>query len=81
MGKFGVAQCPMVLVGNKLDLVEDGTRKAEVTQADVERFVQGNAELLGTICSALPHYEVSAKTGKNLDTAISRLIDLVIDNQ
>lgn len=76
MQSNGIAKCPMVLVGNKCDLVNE----IEVTQDDVRRFVTSNAQILDSLCAAFPYFEVSAKTGKNIDVAFTRLIDLVIEN-
>lgn len=62
---------PIVLVGNKLDLIDEVSRVVEVKM--IEEFVKMHA-LSG-------HVEVSSKTGENVDIPFRLLVERMLDRE
>ena len=65
--KNGLAHIPVVIVGNKIDLVED-------------RIISVGDGLKLSNSYQAPHFETSAKTGTNVDEMFSRIARDVYDH-
>lgn len=71
-----VPDAPYVLVGTKLDLREAGLPDPSTGESDP--VTPEKAEEMRKQIKALKYIEVSAKTGKNLQSLFSQAVDIVL---
>jgi small GTP-binding protein len=57
--------CALIIVGNKSDLADE---RSSGTAADIKRYADGNS---------IPYFEISAKTGNNVDAAFFGLVKVM----
>ena len=62
----------VVLVGNKLDLTEEGENKREVTRQEAEEWARKNG--------VLEYIETSAKSGEGVEKAFGRVAERIYEN-
>lgn len=66
------ARIPVLLLGNKCDLLEDGSAEAAVRSEEVEHFVREN--------HFYAHFLCSAKTGINVKESCTHLVAKIHSN-
>ncbi len=67
---------PIILLGNKIDLVQSGEQEASVTEDEIKSKVEMLSLRTG---NKISFYYTSAKTGENIELAFNRMIEFFID--
>ncbi len=68
---------PIILLGNKIDLVQSGERKPAVSEDEIAQKIR-DIELKTQ--GPVSFYLTSAKTGENIETAFNRMIDYFVEH-
>ena len=68
---------PIVLVGNKKDLVD----QIAVSKNDVKEFLSKIKERPDIYNQEIPYFETSALTGDNIDRAINELVSMILEKE
>lgn len=67
---------PIILLGNKIDLIQSGETKPAVTEQEMEQKLE---EIRLRTSSPVTFYMTSAKTGENIGRAFNRMIEFFIE--
>jgi Ras-related protein Rab-5C len=59
-----------MLIGNKLDIIEDGTHTRAISKEDIDVFCDNYG---------LKYFETSAKTGFNVKQSFKNLVETIFD--
>ncbi|RMG25559.1 MAG: GTP-binding protein [Methanobacteriota archaeon] len=67
---------PIIVLGNKVDLIQNGEKQAAVSEEEIEKKVEALSLRTG---NPIKFYYTSAKTGENIEKAFNHMIEYFIE--